>query len=311
MKNTPIGDHEAEDLRRFVERVLRDVGNPEPPLDLRIIREALRLDLQFFSLEDPSLLQRAAHKFRVGTKQVIARPRLIIDAVRKANISGIFEPDEKRILIDSDAPVLKHRWIEAHEIGHSLAPWHQRFMFGDNDETLQASCHDALEREANFAAGQLTFLQGRFVEEACDSAVSLKLVRALASAFGNTITSTLWRFVEEAHKDEPLVGVVQRKAEPKPGVPREYCIESPAFRERFGVLDEASLLGAVMQHRSPYRKLGDVGEGSVTLVDGNGQHHAFHFESWANKYYTLSLGRYLRPVQPSIVVPPGSTGTDG
>lgn len=311
MKNTPVGAHEAEDLRRLVERVLRDVGNPEPPLDLRVIREALRLDLQFFSLEDPTFLQRAAHKFRVGAKQVIARPGLIIEAVRKANITGIFQPDEKRIIIDSGAPQLKHRWIEAHEIGHSLAPWHQCFMFGDNDETLLPSCHDELEREANFAAGQLTFLQSRFVEEACDSTASLGVVRALASAFGNTITSTLWRFVEEAHKDEALVGIVERKGEPKSGVPREYCIESPAFREMFGQLDEPSLLAAVRQCKSPHRKLGNVGEGNVTLVDDNGGRHLFQFECWANKYYTLSLGQYVRPVQSSVAVPPNGTGADG
>ena len=56
-----------------------------------------------------------------------------------------------------------------------------------------------MEAEANYAAGQLLFLADRFREEASGSAPSLAFVKSLSKGFGNTMTSTLWRLVEQAH----------------------------------------------------------------------------------------------------------------
>ena len=30
-----------------------------------------------------------------------------------------------------DEPKLKHRWNEAHEVGHSIIPWHKAYLHGD------------------------------------------------------------------------------------------------------------------------------------------------------------------------------------
>ena len=46
-----------------------------------------------------------------------------------------------RILIDETVPKPKHRWIEGHEVGHSVIPWHREFLFGDNEFTLDPVCH--------------------------------------------------------------------------------------------------------------------------------------------------------------------------
>jgi len=66
--------------------------------------------------------------------------------------------------------------------------------------------HARLEAEANFAGGQLLFLQQKFAEDGNDCTPSIETVKGLAGRFGNTITSTLWRFVEEAHADKLLCG---------------------------------------------------------------------------------------------------------
>ncbi len=49
MKNAVIGRLEAEDLREQVRKVLRGLGNPDPPLRLEEVRELLRLDRQYYS----------------------------------------------------------------------------------------------------------------------------------------------------------------------------------------------------------------------------------------------------------------------
>src|SRR5208282_619531 len=120
MTNPEIGDSERRDINRRVERILKDLGNPEPPLSLEDVRYLLRLDLKYYSSTDVSAAREVAHKLYVAGKQIIERPALLIDVIRKSKLSALWLPDRKRILIDRDAPKLKHRWMEAHEIGHSV-----------------------------------------------------------------------------------------------------------------------------------------------------------------------------------------------
>ena len=306
MKNHPIGKHEGEDLRKQVRKVLRGLGEPEPPLDLRDVRELLRLDLRYYSSEDDSYLREIVSRIKVGGKQLLLRPALLLDVVKKAKLSALWVPDHQRILIDADAPKLKHRWFEGHEIGHGLAPWHQRYLFGDDAETVRLTCYERLESEANYAAGQLLFLQERFSEEANDLPTTLESVRQLHKTFGNTMTSTLWRFVEDAHPDLPMVGIVSRHPHRAgkdfdPDNPCKYCIESPAFRTRFSGTDEVKLFSIIKDYASRARG-GPLGSAEVLLTDGNGDRHAFHFESFFNRYEALTLGVYLRPADPIVSV---------
>ena len=306
MKNHPIGEHEGEDLRKQVRKVLRGLGEPEPPLDLRDVRELLRLDLRYYSSEDDSYLREMVSRIKVGGKQLLLRPALLLDVVKKAKLSALWVPDHKRILIDADAPKLKHRWFEGHEIGHGLAPWHRRYLFGDDAETLRLTCYERLESEANYAAGQLLFLQERFSEEANDLPTTLESVRQLHKTFGNTMTSTLWRFVEDAHPDLPMVGIVSRHPHRAgkdfdPETPCKYCIESPAFRTRFSGTDEVKFFSIIKDYTSRARG-GPLGSAEVLLTDGNGDRHAFHFESFFNRYEALTLGVYLRPADPIVSV---------
>ena len=49
------------------------------------------------------------------------------------------------------------------EIGHDIIPWHADMMLGDTEQTLTPSCHEIIEAEANYAAGQLLFMASRFL----------------------------------------------------------------------------------------------------------------------------------------------------
>lgn len=319
MKNTPIDPYTAHDIQNIVGRVLREVSQ-EPPINEDEVLERLNLDLHYFSLTDPGLRQEMVHRVKVGAIELAQKAaETLFSVADKAQVWGLWLPWKKgsgeetrgRVLISNEAPKLKHKWIKAHEIGHSLIPHHKRFLFGDPEATLNPACLEELEREANYAAGQLNFMQGRFVEEANDHERTIKSIQALAKTFKNSLPSTLWRFVEEAHKDEPLVGLVtvslhDRTAEE----PCRYCIESPAFRERFGQVSEAELIDVLRGYCRYDRRKGPLGKAEVRLEDANGQQHNFQFETWASPYDTLSIGVYAGPVKSSIVVPPGSLHVD-
>ncbi len=300
MRNVNLGKRTVVDIDDQVAKVLRGLGNPEPPIDLRLVRDLLKLDRGFYSTTDDGLMREVISRMRVAGKQVLLRPTLLREAVTSLSLKALYIPDRKRILLDEDLPPLKHRWNEAHEIGHDIIPWHAGMMLGDTEQTLTPACHQVMEAEANYAAGQLIFLAKRFAVEATASAPSLALVRSLSAGFGNTMTSTLWRFVEQAHCGRPIVALVsghphpiRRKAGFDPKNPCRYCIESPTFRQRFAGLTEINLFAATVAYCGAQRG-GSLGRGEVVLSDINGERHAFDFETFFNGHEALTLGVWMR-----------------
>jgi hypothetical protein len=307
MKNTPIDPYAAQDIGDQVDKILRGLGNPEPPLDLRDVRELLKLDRQFYSAAQTGPLEEFVSRVKIGAKQLAKRPTLILEVVRKAKLRALWLPDRKRILIDEDIPDLKKRHAEGHEIIHGIAAHHAPFLYGDDGETLRHSCHEKLEAEANFGSGQLLFLRTRFIEKAQDLPLTIGTARALAKTFGNTITMTLWRLIEEAHKGTPTFGLVSvhpklLSADFDPLNPCKHFIESPDFRDRFGSVTEIEAFGVVQGYASRARG-GPLGETDVVLIGRDGGRHRFHMETFFNRHEALTLGTYLGPVRLQVVVP--------
>ena len=148
------------------------------------MRELLKLDREFYTADDPGVLRETVSRIRIAGIQVLERPTLLIDAIRKASLQALYLPDRRRILLDGSLPLLKHRWSEAHEIGHNIIPWHHEVMLGDDALTLRPVCQEAVEAEANFAAGRLLFLRERFTEEARSLEPSIDAIQALREIFG-------------------------------------------------------------------------------------------------------------------------------
>jgi Zn-dependent peptidase ImmA (M78 family) len=300
-KNRLLSTRTAQDIDRRVERVLKGLGNPEPPLRLEDVRHLLKLDRRFYTAKDPSVVQETVSKVRVATIQVFNRPTLLLEAVRKWSLKALYLPDRRRILLDGDLPEKKHRWNEAHEIGHSLLPWHEDVMHGDNAHTLSTDCHEQVEAEANYTAGRLIFLQDRFTHEALAVAPTLASVRQLHRRFGNTMSTTLYRFVEMSGQERPIVGMItdhphkdRRPANHNPAKPCRHLIQSPAFAARFSEMPERDLFDAVASYCGA-QSGGPLGECELILTDDNGDQHRFFFETFFNRYDALTLGIYLKP----------------
>lgn len=301
-RNRVLSEKTANDIDERVERVLRGLGHPEPPLRLEDVRELLKLDREFYTADDPGVLREAISRIRVAGTQVYKRPTLLIEAIRKASLQALYLPDRRRILLDSSLPKLKHRWNEGHEIGHSLIPWHQEIMLGDNALTLTPVCREEVEAEANFAAGRLLFLRERFTEEARSLEPSIEAIQELREIFGNTLSTTLYRVVESFGADRPLVGMISGHPHPikrgkdfDPSSPCRHFIRSAAFRRHFGKISDVQLFGDVSAYCGAQGG-GPLGEDELVLVDDNGDGHRFHFETFFNRYDALTLGKYLRPV---------------
>ena len=309
MRNVHLDPHTTSDIDEQVAKILRGLGLPEPPLDLRLVRELLKLDRAYYSTTDDGLLRDVFSKLKIAGQQVLKRPTLLRDAVAAFSLKALYLPDQKRILLDKDLPKLKHRWNEAHEIGHDIIPWHQGMMLGDTEQTLTPACHAIMEAEANYAAGQMLFLAGRFKEEATSSAPTLALVRQLSARFGNTITSTLWRLVEQGHGGKAVVALTtghphpaRRKRDFDPSHPCRYYIQSPLFAQRFGGISDSQIFAMIAGYCGAQRG-GTLGEAELVLRDRAGEPHCFHFETFFNGHEALTLGIWMRahPARASTV----------
>lgn len=113
MKNILLSERTRADINRRIERVLKGLDNPEPPLRLQDVRELLALDRRYYTGDDDGVLQETISRLRVAGIQVLMRPSLLIRVVRKFDLKALYLPDQKRILLDQSQPKPKHRWNEA------------------------------------------------------------------------------------------------------------------------------------------------------------------------------------------------------
>lgn len=314
MKNPQIGNSERKLIDKAVRRLLSDLKGVEPPLNLESVRGLLKLDREYYSSKDPGLIREVIHSLNVAGRQMVSSKTLLGKMIDKLGLRAFLFWDQNRILIDEDLHHIKHRWAEGHEIGHKLLFWHKQYLLGDSKNELSPSCHAIIEAEANYASGQLLFMQDRFIEEARASPVSLTLQRALAKRFGNSNASTLWRLVEECAGTTPLVGIVSEHPH-RPSTefdqltPCRYVIESPRFRTHFSNTSELRLFEVLIEvcnHKSG----GPLGTKEIELIDNNGARHEFVFESFCYKYkqpggqfgyQVLTLGTHVRKLSRVVV----------
>lgn len=298
MKNIHLDPYSAADIDTQVSKILRDLGNPEPPLNLEHVRELLRLAKDYYSTADDGFFKRWMHSLKVAGKQIADRPGFLKDFVKNFRLDALCLFDEKRILISNELPTPKQRWAEGHELGHVIIPWHGPISLGDDKYTLTANCHETMEAEANFAARRLLFLGDTFKVRASSSEPALQHVMDLHKVFGNTLTTTFYSFVETL--DIPAFGLItghpkrpakdfDRKA------PCRHFITSPQFDTQFKNVTDTQLY-AIVESYCGYGKW-DLGTAEKIIADCRNESYVFHMETVFNHYDALTLGVLVRKHQ--------------
>lgn len=294
-----VGTYEKRDIDAQIARILRDLGNPTPPLKLADVRSLLKIDLRYYRSTDPGLLSELTHRFNLLARKTLPDiGRHLATALAKSKLNAFWIPSNQRILLDETVPKLKHRWLEAHEISHSVTSWHKDYLLGDNKHTVDPECHAIIEAEANYGAGALLFMAGRFTEEARDLPSTFESIKSLSGRYGNTIVSTLWRMVE--YRDPHLATFAMVSIHPIfPEIgahdgpdPWRYFIRSPAFRLQFPNVSPATAYDFLCNNASA-RKKGPIFETSDVLQNAIGETWEFNIECFSNSYAVLTLGTAL------------------
>ncbi len=301
MRNLYLSSGTEAAIDKQVVKVLKGLGNPEPPLRLELVYELLKLDAQFYTTTEDGVFRETVSRIKVGAKQILQRPMLLWEAISKADLKACYIPDKKRILIDSTLPELKVRWHSAHEVVHSICEWHGDVMFGDDMTTLSETCHVQIEREANYGAGRMLSLHERFIEEVRSQELTLSSIGAIAKLFGNTWTSTLWRTVESL--DTPAFAIIgTHPARRGSEEPSRYFIRSRRFEDEYTGYTEQSALADIRTYCS-YKTKGPLGTAEVNLTNDRGESSVFVLESFATPYDVMTFGRRVNTSPRSISAP--------
>ncbi len=288
MKNPQIGNSEKKQIDKAIKRLMSDMKGVEPPLNLAAVRSQLDLDLEYYSSKDSSLMKEIVHSIKVAGKVILGSETMLGKVIDKLGLRGMLFWDQNRILIDNQLHQARFRWAEGHEVGHTFCSWHKYYLLGDSKNELSPSCHATIEAEANYAAGQLLFMQDRFVAELMSLPISIASLKLLHKRFGNSNASTLWRMVEQYAGPHPLLGIVSEHPHRLSDdfdfcEPCRYVIESPRFRETFSNISEVQLF-EILTTICNRRTRGPLGTEEVELIDNHGVRHEFVFESFCFPY---------------------------
>lgn len=298
IEDPQVGKFEVGDINDLVDRLLRDLGQPEPPLSLDQVRALQKLDLSYYSKTDLNLLDEMAHRARMAGSTILSTAKRMAEIVEQYGLRGLLmlKENDKKIFIDDGVAQLKHRFIIAHEITHDLLPWHRALLLGDNESTLSLSCHQTMEAEANYGGRRLIFMGSQFQREARDVPISWQSIETMKKRYGNTYTTTLWQFVCERDPSQPVFGMISRHPL-HPDIGRDkggdvaYFIRSDGFRQHFSNVTERDAFAALRSYVSG-KKRGPMGEDMRVFANANGDACDFDMFSFSNGYELLTYGVY-------------------
>jgi hypothetical protein len=153
-------------------------------------------------------------------------------ALRK--LLGAYWFKAETAFVDFSQPEGRARFIQAHELGHRVVPWHEG-AFVDDEQRLFRETEEMLELEASLAGAHLIFQGQPFFERALEYPISLKTPLLLAQTFKASLHATIHYYIE--HHPEPVAGLIAGQIPRQDGtVPIFRSLESPTFRSRFGPL---------------------------------------------------------------------------
>lgn len=181
--------HQLANVQRHADRLLREasaIGRFPTPVD--DIMAAAKLTVVDDEVLNESLLRQFAKKAKSGIASIKS-------ALSK--VLGLFEANDRLVVIDKEAPKPRKPFIKLHEAGHGALP-HQSKVYAlihDCERTLDAEISDLFEREANVFASEALFQGNVFAKKAEQLDFGVKAPVALAKKFGSSNYAAFRRYV--------------------------------------------------------------------------------------------------------------------
>jgi len=185
--------HQLVTVQRQADRLLRSasaIGRFPTPID--DLMAAAKLTVVDDEVLNEDFLQQVMKKAKAGAK---AGVEIVKSALSK--VLGLFDADERLVVLDIEMPIPRVPFIKLHEAGHGTLP-HQSKVYKfihDCAKTLDPEITDLFDREANVFASEVLFQGEVFATEAHDQKFGIKVPMGLAKKFGASNYSTFRRYV--------------------------------------------------------------------------------------------------------------------
>jgi hypothetical protein len=184
-----LNDHQLIAIRREADRLLQKASaSGRFPTAVDDLLAAAKLTVVGDEVLNEGVLREFMRRAKAGLATIKS-------ALSK--VLGLFDAQDRLVLIDRDAPRPKIPFIKLHEAGHGTLP-HQRKLYRlihDCQQTLDPEIRDMFEREANVFASEVLFQGDVFSQEAHAQAFGIRVPMALAKKFGASNYSTFRRYV--------------------------------------------------------------------------------------------------------------------
>jgi Zn-dependent peptidase ImmA (M78 family) len=298
--------NQLANVRRHADRLLRDAAAQGVfPTPIDEIMAAAKLTV----VDDEILNETFLRRFLDRTKAGVAT---IKSALSK--VLGLFEANDRLVVIDKDIPIPRIPFVKLHEAGHGTMP-HQSKVYAlihDCEKTLDADITDLFEREANVFASEVMFQGEIFAQHAHDKELGIKTAIDLAKQFGGSNYATFRRYVTTNPRAcclivlEPLVT----------GASGDFRAEVRRIvaSKSFDTLYDATKLAYPVTLQHPLSALVPRGQKQrmvsprgIALIDRNGDHRECIGETFNTKHQILILLRDERPLNTTTtIVMPGT-----
>lgn len=291
---------QVANVRRHADRLLREASAISRfPTPIDDIMAAAKLTVVEDELLNEGMLRQLARKTKSGLATIKS-------ALSK--VLGLFEANDRLVIIDLNAPEPKKPFIKLHEAGHGTLP-HQSKMYAlihDCEKTLDPEITDLFEREANVFASEALFQGAVFTDEARQLQFGVKAPIALARRFGSSNYSAFRRFVI-THDEACCVVVLEpavRRADGGFSAEVRRVVMNRSFERVYDgkVLAETVTDAHILRPLIPRNRMTFGHE--IVLADRNGDERICSGEAFNTGHQTLILIRDARLYRRSSILLP-------
>jgi len=289
-------------VQRHADRLLQEasaIGRYPTPVD--DLLAAAKLTVVDDELLNDGILQQLAKKAKASIATIKS-------ALSK--VLGLFEANDRLVMIDRKAPKPRIPFIKLHEAGHGTLPHQSKIyqLIHDCEKTLDHEIADLFEREANVFASEVLFQGEGFSVEAHGQSFGIKVPMALAKKYGASNYSTFRRYV--VTNPNACCVVVLEPAEHDQDENRILPVRRVVMSKSFERIYDGQVLTQTVTNTHPLAGvLPNPGkrmsfERECMLVDRNKEMRLCRVEAFDTKRNMLILLRDLGPrTQTGILVP--------
>jgi Zn-dependent peptidase ImmA (M78 family) len=305
-----LNPDQLANVRRHADRLLREAaacGRFPTPID--DIMAAAKLTVVDDEILNESFLRRFLAKARAGVATIKS-------ALSK--VLGLFEANDRLVVIDKDVPGPRIPFVKLHEAGHGTIP-HQSKIYAlihDCEKTLDPDITDLFEREANVFASEAMFQGEVFAQQAHDKEFGIKTAMGLAKQFGGSHYATFRRYVTTNPRACCLVVLEPVSADGANGLKAD--VRRVVASKTFDKMYDAAKLGSTVTGQHPLSALVPWGKHQrmvyprgIGLVDRNGDRRVCIGEAFNTKHQILMLIRDERPLNTTTIVFPRTVEFEG